>query len=65
MSSELGRLEEQLRRSFEGGAWHGPAVGEVLAGVSPQAAAARPITGAHSIWELTLRLSRGRTPCEL
>jgi hypothetical protein len=33
MSSELGRLEEQLRRSFEGGAWHGPAVGEVLASV--------------------------------
>jgi uncharacterized damage-inducible protein DinB len=57
MSSELQRLEEQLRRSLEGGAWHGPAVLEALEGVSPEQAAAHPIAGAHSIWELALHLA--------
>ena len=57
MTAELERIEEQLRRSFEGEAWHGPAVLETLAGVSHEDAAAHPIEGAHSIWELALHLS--------
>ena len=57
MNSELQRLEEQLRRSLEGGAWHGPAVLEVLEDVSPEQADAHPIAGAHSIWELVLHLA--------
>ena len=57
MTRELERLEDQLRRSFEGEAWHGPAVLEVLAGVAADQAAARPIAGAHSIWELALHLA--------
>jgi hypothetical protein len=56
MSSEPERLELQLRRSFEGGAWHGPSVLEALEGVTPEAAHAHPIAGAHSIWELVLHL---------
>jgi len=51
------RLEDQLRRSFEGDAWHGPAVLEVLAGVDADQAAARPVAAAHSIWELVLHLA--------
>ena len=57
MSSELERLEEQLRRSFEGGAWHGPSVLETLVDVTPEAASAHPLAGAHSIWELVLHLA--------
>lgn len=57
MSSEVERLEEQLRRSFEGEAWHGPAVLEALEDVSPEEAHAHPIAGAHSIWELVLHLA--------
>jgi uncharacterized damage-inducible protein DinB len=53
---ELARLGDQLRRSFEGPAWHGPAVLEILDGVDDRTAAARPIAGAHSIWELVLHL---------
>jgi uncharacterized damage-inducible protein DinB len=53
---ELQRLGDQLRRALEGGAWHGPAVLEVLAGVSPDQARARPVPGAHTIWELVLHL---------
>jgi uncharacterized damage-inducible protein DinB len=56
MSSEPERLVSQLRRSFEGGAWHGPSVLEALEGVTPEAAHAHPIAGAHSIWELVLHL---------
>jgi uncharacterized damage-inducible protein DinB len=54
---DLARLDQQLRASFEGPAWHGPSVLEVLAGVSAAQAAARPIAGAHTIWELTLHLA--------
>lgn len=56
MTGELKRLEEQLERALEGGAWHGPSVLESLAGVSAEQAAAHPIQGAHSIWELVLHL---------
>ena len=54
--SELTRIEDQLRRSFEGEAWHGPATLELLAEVVPEEAQTRPIPGAHSIWELVLHL---------
>jgi len=56
MSGEARRLEEQLRRALEGEAWHGPSVLESVAGVSAEQAAAHPIPGAHSIWELVLHL---------
>jgi uncharacterized damage-inducible protein DinB len=56
MTSELARIDEQLRTAIEGGAWHGPAVLELLAGVTPEQASAHPIAGAHSIWELVLHL---------
>jgi len=56
MKTELQRLEEQLERALEGEAWHGPSLLEVLEGVSAHQAAAHPIAGAHSIWELVLHL---------
>ena len=56
MKTELQRLEEQLLRALEGKAWHGPSVLEILEGVSAHEAAAHPIAGAHSIWELVLHL---------
>jgi uncharacterized damage-inducible protein DinB len=54
--SEKKRLNDQLKRAFEGKAWHGPSVSEVLAGVTAEQAAAHPIAGAHSIWELALHI---------
>jgi uncharacterized damage-inducible protein DinB len=57
MSTELERLESQIRLSFEGPAWHGPSVLEALEGVTPEAAHAHPLTGAHSVWELVLHLA--------
>ena len=56
MAGEMIRLEEQLRRTLEGEAWHGPSVLEVLAGVSAEQASSHPIPGAHSMWELVLHI---------
>ncbi len=55
--SELRRIVDQLERAFEGRAWSGPALREVLEGVTPERAAARPIPGAHTIWELVLHVA--------
>jgi len=57
VQTELSRLEDQLARALGGKAWHGPSVLETLEGVSAEQAAAHPIKGAHSIWELVLHLS--------
>jgi uncharacterized damage-inducible protein DinB len=54
--TEAERIADQLRRAHEGGAWHGPALEEILKGVSAQAALARPIEGAHSIWGILLHI---------
>jgi uncharacterized damage-inducible protein DinB len=55
--TESFRLADQIRRAFEGNAWHGDSVLELLAGVNAKTAAARPIKNAHSIWELLLHIS--------
>jgi len=55
--SEVVRIADQLKRAFEGPAWHGPAVMEVLKDVTAAQAAARPIENAHSIWELVLHMA--------
>ncbi len=55
--TEVKRIQDQLKRAFEKDAWHGPAVLEVLKGVTAQQAAARSIPNAHSIWEITLHIS--------
>jgi uncharacterized damage-inducible protein DinB len=54
---ESERIADQARKMFDGGAWHGPSVVEVLAGVDAGLAAAHPVPGAHSIWELVLHLA--------
>ena len=55
--SETVRIADQLRRSFEGRAWHGDSLLKILDGISAAQAAARPIKGAHSIWELVLHIA--------
>ncbi|PYS87293.1 MAG: DinB family protein, partial [Acidobacteria bacterium] len=50
--TEIERILDQLKRAYEGNAWHGPSVREVLAGITAEQAHARPLPNAHSIWEL-------------
>jgi uncharacterized damage-inducible protein DinB len=49
----LDPLIADLRRIYEGDAWHGPSVLDAIRDVTAAQAAARPIAGAHSIFELT------------
>jgi uncharacterized damage-inducible protein DinB len=55
--SETARLADQIRRAFEGEAWHGDSVLEILKNVDATQAAARPIKNAHTIWELVLHIA--------
>ena len=50
-------LADALERTMAGPMWHGPALGELLQTVTAAHAAARPIPGAHTIWELALHLT--------
>ncbi|MBS1788288.1 MAG: DinB family protein [Acidobacteria bacterium] len=50
--TETHRINSQLKRAYQGPAWHGPSLRELLEGVTAKQAAARPIPAAHSIWEL-------------
>jgi uncharacterized damage-inducible protein DinB len=56
-SSETSRIANQLRRMYDGPAWHGPALMELLDGITQGQAAARPLPNAHSIWELVLHIA--------
>jgi uncharacterized damage-inducible protein DinB len=56
-SSEPALIAEQLRRAFDGDAWHGPALLELLQDVDAATAAAKPLPDVHSIWELALHIA--------
>ncbi|MDQ1388633.1 MAG: hypothetical protein QOF56_2087 [Acidobacteriaceae bacterium] len=55
--SESILLADQLRRAFEGVAWHGPALLELLEDVDAGTAAANTLRGVHSIWELVMHIA--------
>lgn len=61
--TEVDRIRDQFRRAFDGEAWHGPSVLALLNGVTAQQAAAHPIPGAHSIWELTQHIEAWERAC--
>jgi uncharacterized damage-inducible protein DinB len=52
-----GRLADHISRTFAGPMWHGPPLAELLRDVSAGQAAARPVSGAHTIWELVLHVT--------
>jgi hypothetical protein len=54
--SEIQRMTDQLDRACKGGAWHGPAVFELLQDVTAEQASARPVADAHTIWEIALHI---------
>jgi len=55
--SEAVRIAELLHRAFDGSAWHGPALLELLEDVDAATAAAKPLPKVHSIWELVLHIA--------
>lgn len=54
---ELDRIIDLLKRSVEGNAWHGPALMELIPGLSAVNAQKRPIENAHNIWEILNHVS--------
>ena len=50
--TETHRINSQLKRAYQGEAWHGPSLRELLAEVSHTQAARKPVPDAHGIWEL-------------
>jgi len=54
---EIGRIVDQLNKAFDGRAWHGPSVMKLLSDVGADQAAARPLEGRHTIWELVLHIA--------
>ena len=58
--SEVQRIRVLIRTIYRGRAWHGPAIRQILDGVSAETAAAHPVAGAHSIWELVLHMTYWR-----
>lgn len=61
--TEVERIRNQFQRAFDGEAWHGPSVLSLLDGVTAEQAAAHPVPGAHSIWELTLHIAAWEDAC--
>lgn len=55
--TEAKEIADQMERAFEGDAWHGPSLSDILAGVSAEQAAARPVVAAHSIWEIVVHMT--------
>ena len=52
--SETERIVEQVKRAFDGPAWHGPPILSLVKDVGAEEAYSKPIQGRHSIWEIVL-----------
>jgi uncharacterized damage-inducible protein DinB len=55
--NEIFRIVDQLEREHAGDPWHGSPLSAILDGVTAEEAAARPLPGAHTIWELVLHMT--------
>ncbi|MGD9902387.1 MAG: DinB family protein [Vicinamibacterales bacterium] len=55
--SETADLADLLARVMTGDPWHGSNVESLLDDLTPEEAAARPIAGGHSVWELVLHMT--------
>jgi uncharacterized damage-inducible protein DinB len=49
---EIEIILDEIHRSIEGESWQGPSIREILEGVTAADAAAYPVAGVHSIWEV-------------
>jgi hypothetical protein len=55
--TEIDRILDQLKRAFEGGAWHWTIGERSFARCDCEQAHARPLGNAHSIWELVQHIA--------
>ncbi len=57
LTGELTRIDDEIRRAYDGDCWHEPPFREFLKDVTAVTAAARHPQLAHSIWELVEHVS--------
>lgn len=57
MTPELNEFLDDLHRAYEGDAWHGPPLREILEGITPQVAMTRVTPHGHTICELVVHLA--------
>ena len=57
MTTRSHRLAKHIQRTVTGPMWHGAALGPLLDGITEAQASARPIPGAHTIWEIVLHVT--------
>lgn len=57
LTGELARVDDELRRAYDGECWHGPPLRDVLSGVAAATAAAKHPPLVHSIWALVNHLA--------
>src|SRR5689334_1401023 len=50
--SKTARIIDELTRALQHDPWHGPSINEVVGDMNAAEAAAHPVGGAHSVWEL-------------
>ena len=56
MNTECQRVANELASNLDGEAWYGESIREILNGVTAEQANARPVSDAHSIWEIVLHV---------
>jgi uncharacterized damage-inducible protein DinB len=54
---------EELRQAARGAPWHGPSLATLLRTVDAATAAAHPLEGLHSVWEIVLHLQGWAREC--
>ena len=57
LTGELARIDDELRRAYDGDCWHGPPLREILKDITAATAAARHPQLTHSVWALVNHLS--------
>jgi uncharacterized damage-inducible protein DinB len=57
VTTEIARIVDELQREHDGDPWHGSPLQAILEGIDATRANARPIPGAHSVWELVLHMT--------
>ena len=55
--SEKDRIVDLSSRVMQGHPWHAGSVAELLADITAEEAASRPVPAAHSIWQLVLHMT--------
>ncbi len=56
METEIDRIIDEMNREYSGDPWHGLPLKVILGGIAAPQAVARPVAGAHSIFEIVLHM---------